>query len=152
MVNYSFLWETAVEMGTLYLHFLHWEAWIMTRQKSPAHSDREGLAGGWGKLWQGLYNFSDSSISYLQTPGLYCPCLGNLQIEITLEDSTFKPDSNCQGCQHRRWGEFIWLIYLNEIPLGIQATLWPGLSTSTHLVLWWAFSTLATLTVALLTL
>ena len=52
--------------------------------------------------------------------------LGTINWNISRNYFTFKPDSFCQGCQHRRWGEFIWLIYLNEVPLGIQATLWPG--------------------------
>ena len=70
---------------------------IWSQLKAPYYPpcDRGRLAGEWVKLWQGCYNFSDSSISYLQTPGLYCPCLRNLQIEITLEDSTFKPVSYC---------------------------------------------------------
>ena len=109
----------------------HWYGLSLVSVQDPglwlARTHHHPLIRGWGKLWQGRYNFSDSSISYLQTPALHCPCLGNLQIEIT-----FKPDSYCQGCQYRRWGEFIWLIYLNEVPLGIQATLgrmgwgWPA--------------------------
>ena len=70
-------------------------SWSQLKAPYYPPCDREGLAGEWVKLWQGCYNFSDSSISYLQTPGLYCPCLRNLQIEITLEDSTFKPVSYC---------------------------------------------------------
>ena len=49
--------------------------------------------------------------------------LGTINWNISRNYFTFKPDSFCQGCQHRRWGEFIWLIYLNEVPSGIQATL-----------------------------